>query len=320
MRKRYVTVERLEEVARNALAGGYGRLEYYEDNGAPRRLVTLTIKHDCQNPYLYEIHARYSAAHHRRVRPMMIRGTARCRKCEACLDYRAWQWTSRAKSEMATSGMTLFGTFTMSPEQHYLLDAQIVRGTRLPDGRWRRPPCDIRALSADEVFTKRVQAFGDRLTEYLWRIRKGRDGVRPAVRYLLVAERHDGDATSDVMRGRPHYHVMLHTDTSGTLVRGDPLANDGEWFVNKRGEIFVADTAWLRRQWQFGFTKFQLATSGKAAWYVCKYISKSLTCRVRASQRYGIRGVDTEHPDQMLDRREGLDPPLEEENETNEVD
>lgn len=263
-------------------------MEYFRD-GKPRRLMQLMLKHDCIQPYAYELHARWSGQHGKKVLPLTIIGSARCRKCEACMNYRAHQWRNRAVAEVRGHAMTLFGTFTMSPEQHYLLDGQIMAGTREArnPGRWKRHPCDMRDLSAQEVFTKRVQAFGDRLTEYLWRIRKGRSGERPHLRYLLVAERHDSDGTSPEMRGRPHFHVMLHTNTPNRLVRGSPFLPSGEWYVNRKNQVFVSDSAWLRSQWTFGFTKFELATSERAAWYVCKYISKALDCRVRASQGYG---------------------------------
>lgn len=281
MRKTFVTVERLEEVARNALLGGYGQLlttsEF--DKAAPgkvRRVVVLTNKHNCERPYVYELHGRYSATHGKKVLPLMVRGTARCRKCEACMNYRAWQWRERGQAEFRSHLVTLFGTFTMSPEQHYLLDARIASGAC---GRQSR---DLRDLSAQELFAARVQAFGDELTKYVKVIREGRCGERPHLRYLLVAETHDSDKTSEVMRGRPHYHVMLHTNTPHLLVRED------EWLTDRKGRIHVRESAWLRSSWTFGFTTFERAQNEKAVWYVCKYISKAMDARVRASQSYGI--------------------------------
>jgi len=286
MRKRFTSVERLEEVARNALYGGYGRMitTPETDVRAPaqyRRVVVLDIKHNCEAPYMYELHARWSAAHGKAVKPLMVRGTARCRKCEACMQYRAWQWKERALVEFERARHTIFGTFTMSPEQHYLLDARIASGTR------GRPGRSLRELSASELFGARVQAFGDELTDYIKRIREGQAGDRPHLRYLLVAETHDSEKTSEVMRGRPHYHVMLHTDTLEKLVSGqvgDPMS---DWLVAKDGRILVRDNAWLRKQWTFGYTSFELARNSKAVWYVCKYISKAMAARVRASQEYG---------------------------------
>ena len=84
MRKRFTTVERLEEVARAALYGGYGHMLITSESDvrAPaqyRRVVVLTIKHNCLAPYEYELHARWSATHGKRVKPLLVRGSARCR-------------------------------------------------------------------------------------------------------------------------------------------------------------------------------------------------------------------------------------------------
>lgn len=246
-----------------------------------RRVVVLDVKHNCEQPYVYELHARWSAFAKRRKKPLMVRGTARCRKCEACMSYRAWQWRERASEEFRAHTNTLFGTFTMSPEQHYMLDARIASNA---GARHRR---DLRDLSAQELFAARAQAFGAELNLWFKRIREGRDGEKPSLRYLLVAETHDGDKTSEVMRGRPHYHVMLHTDELTKLVRGVPGDVASEWLVSKTGKILVRDDSWLRRQWTFGFTSFELAKDERAVWYVCKYISKAMACRVRASHCYG---------------------------------
>lgn len=236
---------------------------------------------------MFELHARWSSTHGKRVKPFMIRGTGRCRKCEACMSYKAWFWGERAKAEYEAATLTLFGTITMSPEQHYMLDARIASGTLDARGKVLRPPRNMRDLTAQELFSARVQAFGDELRVYLDRIRKGRDGQKPVLRYLLVAEAHDGATTSEEMRGRVHFHLMLHTTTPELLVRGRPGEPPNEWYVHRNGKIFVADTGWLRTQWTYGFTKFEVAKDHRAAWYVCKYITKAMACRVRASHKYG---------------------------------
>lgn len=296
MHKRYLSVERLEAVARAALYGGYGHLMTTSESDvrAPaqwRRVVVLDIKHDCEAPYMYELHARWSAHHGRKVKPLMVRGTARCRKCEKCKMYRAWQWKERATVEFRSHKATIFGTFTMSPEQHYLLDARIASNTG------ERPARDIRALSAKELFAARVQAFGDELTKYVKIIRNGR-GAKPHLRYLLVAETHDGSRTAPEMRGRPHFHIVLHTNTPELLV------NEDEWFLTKPNDKGVVrkllrDTAWLRTQWTFGFTTMEFARDERAVAYVCKYISKAMDARVRASQAYGLQSVETDQGEFM---------------------
>lgn len=301
MRKRFLTVERLEAVARAALAGGYGRMETFAD-GAARRLLVLDVKHNCDDPYPYELHARYSSRHGRKVRPLIIRGTARCRKCEPCMKMRAWLWQQKAMAEYAIWPRTLFGTITMSPEQHYMIDAQISAGVRDVDGRYIRHPKRLSELSSEERFTSRVQYFGDELQRYLKRLRKGDAWHKAQCRYLLVAEAHDGARTSDEMRGRPHFHLLIHEKRPGSLVLGSPTeamasGEDGEYIRKQyktggkwRPGVFVKDDAFLRRQWTMGFTKFQFAETAQAASYLCKYLSKTLDARVRASQGYGNGG------------------------------
>jgi len=73
------------------------------------------------------------------------------------MNYRAWQWKERGLNEYRAHRATVFGTFTMSPEQHYLLDA------RIASGAGERPARDLRGLPAKELFAARVQAFGDEL-------------------------------------------------------------------------------------------------------------------------------------------------------------
>jgi len=221
------------------------------------------------------------------------------------MSYRSWQWRTKGLAEYAAHRHTLFGTFTMSPEQHYMLDARIASGA---NGRPRR---DMRGLTAQEMFPYRVQAFGDELQLWLKRVREGRQGEKPQLRYMLIAEMHDGAKTSEEMRGRPHFHVMLHTNTIDTLVRPEGVGVASEWLHQKDGKVVVRDNAWLRQQWTYGFTKFELAIDERAVWYVCKYISKALTCRVRASQGYGTYSEGTElaqAPQRSADPHRGSTP------------
>jgi len=305
--RRFLTVERLEAVARKALAEGYGRLHLWDD-ATPRRRVELVILNDCENPYGYELHARDSAWHGRKVKPLSIIGQARCRKCEACMAYRTWEWQTRGKTEYHACPRTYLGTFTMSPENHLLLDYRIEQGVlRDPEcveKGWKQPPRLMRDLSAQEILNLRVRYFGYELQAWLKRIRKG-DGKRepPELRYLLVAEQHDSSRTDHEMRGRPHYHVLLH-DLNGQTALGSPaeaLANgkSGEherrWYRTKKGwkqGVFLSDTAFVREQFKLGFTKFQFAEDETAVMYVTKYITKTLSVKIRASQKYGkLNGV-----------------------------
>lgn len=283
-------VERLEQVARNGVLGGYARLEGH-------RKVTLRLAMDCAEPYRSTMYSRISATHGRKVQPFTIWIEAQCRKCPKCKRRRAMYWQGRALTEYMMAPRTLFGTITMSVEEHLRLDDLI--HVRLAEGR-----VGFRDLSAREIFEERVKEFGAEVTKYLDRLRKG-DETHPRPirhRYLLIAEVHDSEKTSPEMKGRPHFHLLLHeVGQAGQLVHGDPMEailtgdRDGEYIRKFRKDRWgrwqpiavVADDAFIRKNWTLGFTNLQWAQSAASATYVCKYLSKSLMLRVRASQHYG---------------------------------
>lgn len=132
----------------------------------------------------------------------------------------------------------------------------------------RRKGLDFDALDRKRRFEFYANASGALVTKWLKRVRK-QSGV--SLRYLLVAEEHKS--------GDPHYHVLIHE--SGQPVR----------------------KVVLKSQWSHGFSKWKLVEDLATADYVCKYISKSLYARVRASMRYGKTHV-LEHSR----RRGNLDP------------
>ena len=110
------------------------------------------------------------------------------------------------------------------------------------------------ALSDCAQFAMRHVAISAELTKWLKRVRKS-SGAN--LRYCLVAERHKS--------GLPHYHVLIHETRVSKPVRYRDLS----------------DT------WHLGFTKFNLVKDTRAAQYVCKYLSKDASARVRASIAYG---------------------------------
>lgn len=172
-----------------------------------------------------------------------------CRQCEACLRYIAYFWRGRAQTEIQAAQRTWMVTFTCRPDFHVWIDHACATRER---NFWGQPP--------DKIFAARAKVFGEEVTKYLKRLRKQ---SKAKIRYLLIAETHDGLSTSDFMRGRPHYHMLLH---------------ETETEVSKR---------LIQAQWHHGFTDVKLADSG-AAWYVSKYITKAKQARVRASLRYGL--------------------------------
>ena len=310
-KRRQISVERLERIAADALLGGYGTVVPWSDRdpsdplaGRGRRLVKLagsSGKLACSMPLAFELFARYSATHGKRVSPITVIGEARCRKCDNCLKARSHMWRMKAVTEYAFWPVTAFGTFTMSPQHHYEFDARIEAGKKSADGSsWDRYPVRINQLSSEELFRKRVTVFGEELQLYMKRLRKG-DAVRkrPKVRYLLVAEAHDGEFTAVEMRGRVHFHILVHEVEAGSLFLGDPkealiAGSSGDW-VRKRYQsggvwrdgVFLTDDSFVRKNWHYGWTKFQFAENEKAASYLCKYLNKTATCRIRASQFYG---------------------------------
>lgn len=171
----------------------------------------------------------------------------RCRMCDYCKQAKAALWTGRAASEFKSSARTWFGTLTLRPSAQHLLVSKA--RVRLAAGG-----TDFDALSAKEQFAERLVELGEELTRYLKRVR---EECGAPIRYLAVAEAHAS--------GMPHLHILVHETIEGKSVRERTLS----------------------KQWALGFTKFRLATDSRAAAYVCKYISKSMLARVRASIRYG---------------------------------
>jgi hypothetical protein len=113
--------------------------------------------------------------------------------------------------------------------------------------------CRSPGSSADR-WAALVGEAGKEITKWLKRLRK-ESGA--SLRYMCVAEEHgDGD---------PHWHLLLH-EVSGV--------------VKKRS---------IQSQWLLGYSSAKLVdtSSDRAAGYPCKYLSKSIAARVRASIRYG---------------------------------
>lgn len=221
-------------------------------------------------------------------------------------------WMARAMDEFAAWPLTMMGTVTMSVQHHYELDARAMVRLGAQAVSWS-------SLSEDERFKERVREYNLELTRLFKRWRKGDGRHRsPAFRYLLIAERHDSEQTSVELRGRPHFHLIIHECKVGSLVYGDPAEavalerRSGEWvhrWRKVRNEwrkfAFVADDAFLRQKWTLGHTVFEWAETAQAAVYVCKYLTKDMDARVRASIRYGNPGGAGQDSG---DVRENLDP------------
>lgn len=263
------------------------------------------------------------------TKPMLVDELVPCRKCEACVKSRARMWFARAMDEFDHAARTWLGTFTMSPGEHAQLDVQIA----LRNGN--------RVLSQEELLRERTGEFGKHVTAWLKRVRSAsfeRTGVSRTMRYLVVAEVHDSEETDPWMRGRPHFHMLLHEGFCGAVVEGDPsvalaalrdaedagvpkpLGFSGEMIakkVERRGKcvdaIFATDQSLIKQQWQLGYTVFELCFDSNAASYPCKYLMKSAMWRVRPSLKYGrlpeaVAGVSPAWPIAEAIGERGVDP------------
>lgn len=173
----------------------------------------------------------------------------RCRKCENCLNHRRRQWTAKAILETKVSRRTWFVTLTYDPNHRFIAKAKAEKlcRTRRAEG--------FDMLTPNERFRAIERQTSADVTRWLKRLRKN---TSAKVRYLLVSEAHKD--------GFPHYHLLVHETDNVSVSKRD-----------------------IQGSWQAGFSGAKLVDThdAKATGYVCKYLSKSASTRVRASQRYG---------------------------------
>lgn len=230
-----------------ALAAGAKRVSSME--------FLWNIHGSCLNPYRTEVSTRPSEEGRRYV--VIGKGTktrldlvitTRCRKCTACRSARQSEWSYRVREETRSAPRTWFGTLTMSPErQYYMLSMARKEAT---------DRCVDWSELDEEARFKRVAAIGlKEVTRYIKRFRKE---AKAPFRYIVVTERHK--------TGNPHYHMLVH-ETALTPILHKTLA----------------------KQWTWGFEKWRLVPfdKPKKAEYLCKYISKDMSGRIRASGQYG---------------------------------
>lgn len=231
-------------------------------NGARRKSAYVTewdISGDCYNSYYTEIWGRpqrmhgdpkYAIVGKGRQVPQILELLTRCRRCERCLRARARRWYGGAVRETRASSRTWFGTLTLDPDWHFQT-LSIARAKLAKQG------VDFDRLDPGEQFLERHKAVSPELTKYIKRVRKDSGA---ALRYLLVAEKHQS--------GLPHYHMLVHEAPLGGTVTHRTLST----------------------KWTLGFERWRLSDpqNPRSAAYLCKYLSKSLQARVRASQGYGV--------------------------------
>lgn len=252
---RITHLDRVQYLVGLALQTGGKRITLYR--------VHWDISGDCSNPYLTEVIGRASRTRTSKmvlVEPLrqntsqQVDILTRCRRCEKCLRSRARRWYGAAMRETMYSSRTWFGTLTLDPGEQFKALCR-ARDKLAAQG------VDFDTLTPHEQFVARHVAIGPELTRYVKRVRKN-SGAR--LRYLLVAEAHK--------TGLPHYHMLVHETADGGTVSHRQLSN----------------------AWNLGFERWRLSDplKPKSSAYLCKYLSKSLSARVRASQGYGGASSD----------------------------
>lgn len=227
-------------------------------HGARRVSVARTawdISGNCEDGYTQEFCARPPAkgGSYAEIIPgrtkhtLILEVTTRCRRCKRCLHHRAALWRSRVLAETRDAPRTWFGTLTLRPGRQYYYWAA-ARVSAAKEG------IDFDALSDIQQFIRRDRLISPEITKAIKRLRKN-TGI--PFKYIIVAEAHKS--------GAPHYHLLFH-----------------ERSVDK--QLRYAD---LKTMWPLGFSQFKLVGEAQQASYLCKYLSKSMLARVRASLRYG---------------------------------
>lgn len=230
-----------------------------QSGGRRKSLATSEwfIAGDCENPYQTDIHGRPGPETGKtiivgpgREKPQWLELHTRCRRCPRCLKARQRRWAGGVIREVNASQRTWFGTLTLSPDQHFKM--QMAATARLANAG-----VDFDRLNARDQFMERHRQIGPELTKYVKRVRTNSGA---ALRYLLVSEVHES--------GLPHYHMLVHEAPLGGTV-SHRILSEG---------------------WKLGFERWRLSDpqNPRSATYLCKYLSKALEARVRASQGYGV--------------------------------
>lgn len=209
--------------------------------------------HGCRAPVGLELHhtRMISKATGLVVPPRWVELRVECRGCASCLSHRAWRWTQRGVAEAAASARTHLVTLTVRPELQFAATCEV--------SRWcEEAHIEASSLSGEEMFARRCEVLFSDIQRMLKRIRHA--GAK--IRYMVVAEAHRS--------GDPHFHMLLHE-------------------VQRFTEDAYDTYALVKREWTGGFADMSGVDRGdtKAVRYLCKYLSKAMAARVRASVGYG---------------------------------
>lgn len=185
----------------------------------------------------------------------------RCRRCEKCRAYRSWLWKHRMAEEMRFGVRTWYGTLTLTPSNHYRVMVEARRYTEARGVAWQ-------SLSDDERFRARARISLNEVSKYVKRFRKrawGAHGIAP-MSWVCVTEKHKS--------GLPHFHMLVHERSMRPITH-----------------------RLLSEAWGLGFERWRLVQHVEephaVAWYLCKYLTKDFSNRVRCSEKYGAERAAT---------------------------
>lgn len=192
--------------------------------------ISWEIAGKCSDPWPIEVHARPEAVAGQRdvivapggQHPLELTIHAPCRKCEACLRYRAAFWRDRARVETAWSVRTWFATLTLHPDAQY-------RALALASVEAAKAGLEWEALKPEEQFRRRCKVIAPEITLFFKRVRK----YGAPARYICVSEPHKS--------GAPHYHALIHEPTLQPLPYR--VLKDAWWIGHAAFKLVKDDTS-----------------------------------------------------------------------------
>lgn len=156
---------------------------------------------------------------------------------------------------------TWYGTLTLRPVEQYRV---LVEARKYTEGRG----VDWSTLSEDERFAIRARFALKLVTKYVKRFRKRAFGAlgKSPMSWICITERHKS--------GMPHFHMLVHE------LQLRPITH-----------------SIISSSWGHGFERWRLVDleekPQEVAWYLCKYLTKDFSTRIRCSEKYGAERAGT---------------------------
>lgn len=286
---KFLRGSRVRAVQEKALAKT-GRVRVLETRKGPRlsRTVEWDIAGNCLNPQNTVLRSRpetknsasrvVAKSDEVRIADLQVA----CRRCEKCLARREAHWRLRALYECGLGIRTWMVTLTLDPSElaHALAICRV---------NMKCQGLDYDELPEEDRFQQLDRVFYAKFQKRLKLLRK----AGPEFRYLAVTEVHNGEGVYADMRV-PHWHVLFHETNPSKPLRYD-LDWKGSWKREigpdgKTRAVPIAHSKDWRPFWPYGFWEAKLKPADEAT-YVCKYLSKDMLARVRASIGYGNGNV-----------------------------